>query len=167
MLKISVLVEENLIFNYKLDFKKVEFRQVQEKSKEISVDFEKDSIYVHNFFSNKEKILKIKNKMNFLPAKDTCINYSNILNSMGREEIEKIKEELITELFNKFEDELYNQELEDKILNIMDKKIDNIFSCYEKKLEDSINNFSKTMEKTMMEEKLLSLRLEKLIQFYK
>jgi hypothetical protein len=105
--------------------------------------------------------------LNFLPGKEICINYSNVLNNLDIDEIEKIKLELLTEISEKFEDDKSCNKIEDKILNTMNNKLDGIFSNYEKKLDDYINNFAKTMEKTISEEKILSLRLEKLIQFYK
>jgi hypothetical protein len=122
---------------------------------------------IHNYFSNKEKILNIKNRLNFLAGKDICINYSNILNNLQKDEVEKIKKELIAEISEKFEDDENCNLLEEKILNTMNFKLEGIFTSYEKKLDEYINNFAKTIDKTIHEERLLSLRLEKLIQFYK
>ena len=96
---------------------------------------------IHNYFSNKEKILNIKNRLNFLAGKDICINYSNILNNLQKDEVEKIKKELIAEISEKFEDDENCNLLEEKI-NIQKYKDLRCYKIYLNKMYSShTNNF--------------------------
>ncbi len=154
-------------------------------SKEKKIYMENNQIIKLNFIKNSLKVKSLSEIKNKIASKTNFNNTNNNNNNssstkldlidlkdqtfflcLSDEEREKLKEETILIINHLIKNEGCTDNFNDRISDIIEEKVSQVFDDLELKLRENITKYSNELENTIYEERVFAYKIQKLTDYY-